>query len=240
MKKRETFLTESLLDRAETYLSGHVGPREAVPVQQMMYVLGTDYPQAAHAVVVALRQRRGLPIISSRDSRAPGYYMAESDEDRARGKNFFRHQATVSALNAAIISGATLSDVFIEIIAQIHDPKTNLAKEVARAFGNIRALDGSLHDFSLRLLNKLLRGKGPQRERNLKTLRSMFEKAGEVVEPKRLRELRRKEAALEGMTRELREKALKLEEQERALAEREKVLAQIENLVKSLHGRKAG
>ena len=238
MSKREPFLTESLLDKAETHLSGHVGPAEAVPVQQMKYVLDVELPQAVHAVIVALRQRRGLPVVSSRSRGSSGYYMAGSDEDCERGKNFFRHQATVSALNAAIIADITLSDIFIEIVAQIHDPKTTLAKEVAKAFGNIRARDGSLHDFSLRLLNKLLSAQGPERTRNLKTLRSMFEKAGEVVEPERLRELRRKAEALEGMTRELRAKALQLAEKEEALAEREKVLAQIENLVKSLHGRK--
>lgn len=236
--KPKPFLTESLLDKAETHLSRHVGPAEAEPVQQMKYVLGVNSPQSVHAVIVALRQRRGLPVISSRIPGASGYYMAGCPEDRERGKNFFRHQTAVSGLNAAIIAEVTLSDIFIEIIAQIHDPKTTLAKEVAKAFGNIKARDGSMHDFSLRLLNKLLRGKGPERERNLRTLRSMFEKAGEVVEPKRLRELRRKETALEGMTRELRAKALQLEEQEQALAKREDVLAQIENLVKSLHGRK--
>lgn len=238
MNKRTPFPAESLLDKAETYLSNRVGPGEAVPVNEMMRVLAVEAPQTVHAVIVALRQRRGLPVVSSRSRGSAGYYMAGSDEDRARGKNFFRHQATVSALNAAIIADITLSDIFIEIVAQIHDPKTTLAKEVAKAFGNIRARDGSLHDFSLRLLNKLLRDRGPEREKNLKTLRSMFEKAGEVVEPERLRELRRKAEALEGMTRELRAKALQLAEKEEALAEREKVLAQIDTLVQSLRGRK--
>ncbi len=188
---------EDVLERAHTLMERRVGRGNMISVPDFIRHLDLHDRHSAWSLICILRQIRKLRIVSDRSRYGGGYYLAETDDEVRRGTSLFRRQATVSALNAARISGESLPEIFLDILASLRDEKTELYCEIAKAFGTLDDSEANVATFTSRLFNKLLSAKGEDRQKNIQTLRAVIENAdAELVAPGELDEMKRSQARL--------------------------------------------